>query len=99
MYLRPNEVRSKYKISHTTLFDWEKRGLVMPQKTPGGHRRYKAADIEAILGRKADHSPGVIRWPYDGPAFEIPYKTVEIGGRKISMPEVMASEWLMFKNQ
>jgi MerR family transcriptional regulator, light-induced transcriptional regulator len=35
-------------LSHSTLRFFEREGLVIPARTPGGHRLYSAADIERI---------------------------------------------------
>jgi putative resolvase len=39
-----------YGISRISLINYEKKGLIIPIRTPGGVRRYKVEDIERILG-------------------------------------------------
>ena len=49
MLLRIKEIDEKYAIGHSSLLEWEKQGLLAPQRTPGGHRRYLQGDIEKLL--------------------------------------------------
>lgn len=44
-------------ISLSTLFRAEKAGRITPLRTPGGHRRYRCSDVEALL-TQAPASPG-----------------------------------------
>jgi len=39
-----------YGISRISLINYEKKGLIIPVRTPGGIRRYRVEDIEQILG-------------------------------------------------
>jgi DNA-binding transcriptional MerR regulator len=41
-------LRPDCEITESNLRFWEKQGLLEPQRTPGGHRVYTAADIERI---------------------------------------------------
>jgi len=43
------EVETKYRLTHNSLKEWEKRGLLVSYKTPGGHRRYLESDIQKLL--------------------------------------------------
>ncbi len=47
--LRPAEVRKLYKLSHTSLFQLEKDGILNPSKTPGGQRRYRKSDVDRVM--------------------------------------------------
>lgn len=49
MLLTVKNVKENYKISHNTLLDWENKGLLLPIKTIGGHRRYEDDDIQRVL--------------------------------------------------
>ena len=51
--LTPREAAKVLGVSIRTLYRWEDDGLINPRRTPGGHRRYRLADIEALLGRSA----------------------------------------------
>ncbi len=45
-FLTATQVRDEFGFSRSTLLRWEDEGLLLPDKTPGGHRRYHR---EAIL--------------------------------------------------
>lgn len=47
--LSPREAAEKLGISQDTLRRWEKNGLIQPERTPGGQRRYNEEDISAML--------------------------------------------------
>ncbi|MHB9146488.1 MAG: helix-turn-helix domain-containing protein [Symbiobacteriia bacterium] len=49
-FLTAKDVRDRFGLNRTTLWRWEKAGKFIPAKTPGGRRRYAAADLEALLG-------------------------------------------------
>jgi len=49
LLLRINDIENKYKLTHNSLKNWEKRGLLQSYKTPGGHRRYLESDIQKLL--------------------------------------------------
>jgi excisionase family DNA binding protein len=51
--LTPREAAKALGVSIRTLYRWEDDGLISPRRTPGGHRRYTLADIDALLGRSA----------------------------------------------
>jgi putative resolvase len=44
------QCKEVYGISRISLINYEKKGLIIPIRTPGGVRRYKVEDIERILG-------------------------------------------------
>lgn len=52
-HLTPQQAAEYLGVSIRTLYRWEDDGLINPRRTPGGHRRYPLADIEALLGRSA----------------------------------------------
>lgn len=49
MLLRISDIEKSYRISHNSLKEWERQGLLPAYKTPGGHRRYLEADIHKLL--------------------------------------------------
>src|SRR3972149_1966907 len=52
-YLSINEAASYLKVSEKTLRRWEKRGLLSPARTSGGHRRYLLSTITSIKQKGA----------------------------------------------
>ena len=48
--LTPLQVHRLYGIHQNTLLKWERHGLIRPLRTPGGRRRYRREDVEALLG-------------------------------------------------
>ena len=46
--LSPAEVLAILGVSRNTLIRWTTTGVLAPFRTPGGHRRYRPADIEAL---------------------------------------------------
>ncbi len=45
-----SEARKYLNVSRATIDRWQKKGLIQPVYTPGGHRRFKEADLRAMLG-------------------------------------------------
>lgn len=41
-------------VSVETLRVWERKGLLQPQRTLGGHRRYSREELDALLTTKAE---------------------------------------------
>lgn len=56
-YLAIGEVASAFGVTPATVRNWERAGKLRAIRTPGNHRRFAAADVEAILARDADWSP------------------------------------------
>ncbi|WP_461829522.1 IS607 family transposase [Aquifex sp.] len=50
MLLTAQKIKELYGIYRNTLLNWEKKGLLIPVKTPGEKGRYKKEDIEKLLG-------------------------------------------------
>lgn len=46
------EVRSMLKISNTTLWNWDKKGITKPYILTGTGKRYKRIDIVALLKQR-----------------------------------------------
>jgi excisionase family DNA binding protein len=49
--LRPREVAALFGVRPTTIARWAREGKLAPLFTPGGHRRYRAADLREVLCR------------------------------------------------
>lgn len=47
--LRPREVAEMFGVRTTTIARWAREGRLAPMLTPGGHRRYRVADIRTLL--------------------------------------------------
>ncbi len=52
-YLTPNEVAELLMVSPTTVRYWASKGRLKSAKTPGGHRRFMPADVDAFV-RESD---------------------------------------------
>jgi excisionase family DNA binding protein len=48
--LTPGEVAELLRVDAKTVTRWAKAGLLDAIRTPGGHRRYSAAHIQAMRG-------------------------------------------------
>jgi DNA-binding transcriptional MerR regulator/quercetin dioxygenase-like cupin family protein len=46
--MRIGEVARKIGVSPSTVRAWERKGLVQPRRIEGGHRRYRAEDVERL---------------------------------------------------
>ncbi|HEY3811381.1 MAG TPA: helix-turn-helix domain-containing protein [Acidimicrobiales bacterium] len=59
--LRTSDVAALFQVSERTVSEWAKRGQIPSVRTPGGHRRYPAEGIRALLeegregGSRRDH--------------------------------------------
>ena len=49
--LRTREVALLFQVSERAVTDWARRGRIPSVRTPGGHRRYPADDVWALLLR------------------------------------------------
>jgi excisionase family DNA binding protein len=47
--LRTADVATLFQVSERTVSEWAKRGQIPSVRTPGGHRRYPAEGIRALL--------------------------------------------------
>jgi excisionase family DNA binding protein len=52
--LAPFEVAALFGVTSRTVNRWSKEGKLAVIKTPGGHRRYPAAQVRALLALPAD---------------------------------------------
>jgi transposase len=48
--LRPREVAEIFGVAVTTVAQWARSGAMPCMLTPGGHRRYRWADVRAVFG-------------------------------------------------
>jgi excisionase family DNA binding protein len=47
--LRPREVAALFGVRPATIARWAREGRLAPMFTPGGHRRYRPADVRSVL--------------------------------------------------
>lgn len=50
--LTPAEVATLFKVDPKTVTRWAQRGYLTSIRTLGGHRRYKEAEVKALLKRQ-----------------------------------------------
>ena len=48
-FLRTREVALLFQVSERAVTDWARKGRIRSVRTPGGHRRYPAAHVRALL--------------------------------------------------
>ena len=49
--MTPGEVAALFRVLVSTVARWATEGRVRAIVTPGGHRRYRREDVEALYGR------------------------------------------------
>lgn len=47
--MTPGEVAALFRVDPKTVTRWSARGLLPSIKTPGGHRRFREADVRALF--------------------------------------------------
>ncbi len=52
--IRPGEAAKMLGVTTQTLKNMEDRGILTTIRLPGGHRRYKISEIEAILNKEME---------------------------------------------
>lgn len=52
--LMPGQVAEILGVDTKTVGRWASRGLLSHVRTPGGHRRYKRKDVEALMHDASD---------------------------------------------
>ena len=53
---RTAEVAAMFRVDPKTVTRWAKAGKLASIRTLGGHRRYRAVEVEALLhGKDAEH--------------------------------------------
>ena len=56
--MTPGETATVFRVSVRSLQRWSALGLLEAEQTPGGHRRYRASDVRALLSaRNAQPAP------------------------------------------
>jgi excisionase family DNA binding protein len=50
-YLSIKEAAQYLHVHVNTLRNWQKKGLINPEKTPGGHRRFAKSELCKIFNR------------------------------------------------
>lgn len=48
-FLRTREVALLFQVSERAVTDWARKGRIRSVRTPGGHRRYPATHVKALL--------------------------------------------------
>jgi excisionase family DNA binding protein len=48
-YMTPAEVRAAFQVHPATVQQWGRSGRLASIRTPGGHYRYLASDVRALL--------------------------------------------------
>jgi excisionase family DNA binding protein len=49
--LTPGEVARRFGVDPKTVTRWASAGKLSPLRTLGGHRRYRASEVDALLER------------------------------------------------
>lgn len=52
--LTPSEVAKRFKVDPKTVTRWAKAGKLSSFRTLGGHRRFKASEVEALINAKGN---------------------------------------------
>jgi len=56
--LTPAEVAAMFRVDPKTVTRWAKAGKLASIRTLGGHRRYRASEVEALLNGMTTESGG-----------------------------------------
>jgi excisionase family DNA binding protein len=54
--LRTREVALLFQVSERAVTDWARKGRIPSVRTPGGHRRYPAEEVRALLERSTSEA-------------------------------------------
>jgi excisionase family DNA binding protein len=52
--MRPAEVAAAFGVNTRTVGRWVRRGTLRTVRTPGGHMRFYAEDVRALIARNAE---------------------------------------------
>lgn len=52
--LKPAEVADMFRVDPKTVSRWAQAGRISSVRTPGGHRRFREAEVLALLEEPAD---------------------------------------------
>jgi excisionase family DNA binding protein len=55
--LRTREVALLFQVSERAVTDWARKGRIPSVRTPGGHRRYPADQVRALLEATGGEEP------------------------------------------
>jgi excisionase family DNA binding protein len=55
--LTPGEVAAKFRVDPKTVTRWATAGRINSIRTPGGHRRFRASEVQALLDGKRPQNP------------------------------------------
>ncbi len=55
--LTPGEVASLFRVDPKTVTRWATAGRISSIRTPGGHRRFLAAEVQALLSGRPYPAP------------------------------------------
>jgi excisionase family DNA binding protein len=58
-FLRTREVAILFQVSERAVTDWARKGRIRSVRTPGGHRRYPASHVKALLQASGQTDPTV----------------------------------------
>ncbi len=61
--LKPAEVAALFRVDPKTVSRWAKTGKLSAVRTLGGHRRFREAEIRALVDQSAAVDPGVVPSP------------------------------------
>ena len=51
--LTPCQVAAMFNVTPKTVARWASSGMLSSIRTPGGHRRFREADVVALLNRRS----------------------------------------------
>lgn len=51
--LKPADVAAMFSVNPKTVARWSTAGILQSIRTPGGHRRYREADVVALLNNRS----------------------------------------------
>lgn len=52
--MRTSDVAALFQVSERTVSEWARRGRIPSVRTPGGHRRYPAEQIQDLLSEAGE---------------------------------------------
>jgi len=83
--LTPAEVAALFRVDPKTVTRWAKAGKLTSIRTLGGHRRYRATEVYALLDRFApDAAPA--QQPNGSPARPAPAASLPPQPRTVALP-------------
>lgn len=57
--LTPGEVADLFRVDPKTVTRWAATGRLVSVRTPGGHRRFRETDINALLSPESSAAPAL----------------------------------------